>query len=408
MADAALTQVGRYRILAELGRGAMGVVYRAEDPLLNRPVAIKTIIMSSDAEERAEYEARFYQEAKAAGGLNHPNIITVHDIGREGGIAYMAMELLEGVDLRELMKGDRLPLRTALDLAAQVADGLAFAHEREVVHRDIKPANIMIVRGRHAKIMDFGIASVRISDIKTLAGAMLGSPRYMSPEQVRGQRADHRSDIYSLGVVIYELTAGEPPFSAAHVTQLMHMVATATPRPPSSMNAAVPPMLDLIVARALEKAPEARYQNAAELASDLRACLTGITEEQPGLAAALRASLDMSLESAPSLATQAPMPDLDTARTRPLDAGGSKTASPGIYTRATDLLLVSRRFDSSEALRRIVEMGASGAIEANINRAPLPRSIMDVAHRLWPTPERRIFSAAVIAAAVVALLIVVW
>src|SRR5688572_5530390 len=132
MSAVELTQLGRYRILAELGRGAMGVVYKAEDPLLNRVVAIKTVIMSADAEERAEYEARFYQEAKAAGGLNHPNVITIHDIGREGDIAYMAMELLEGVELRDMMRRGRVPLPLALDIAAQVAVGLAFAHERGV------------------------------------------------------------------------------------------------------------------------------------------------------------------------------------------------------------------------------------------------------------------------------------
>lgn len=413
MVDAALTQVGRYRILAELGRGAMGVVYRAEDPLLNRSVAIKTIIMSADAEERAEYEARFYQEAKAAGGLNHPNVITVHDIGREGEIAYMAMELLEGVDLRETMKHGRRPLRTALDLAAQVADGLAFAHERGVVHRDIKPGNIMIVRDRHAKIMDFGIASIRISDVKTQAGAILGSPRYMSPEQVRGQRADHRSDIYSLGVVIYELTAGEPPFSAAHVTQLMHMVATATPRPPSSANAAVPPMLDLIVAKALEKDPDARYQSAAELAADLRACLAGLSEE-PGAgadAANVTAPLDMYLGGTASLESKTvktPAPGADATRTWPLEADETKTVKSGNYTRATDTLLLSRRFDSTEALRRLTEMATGGGADADSKRAPLSRSAMGALKRVWQLPGWRIFAGAVIAAAVVALLITFW
>jgi serine/threonine-protein kinase len=273
MSKAKLKQLGRYRLVAELGRGAMGIVYRAEDPLLNRTVAVKSIILMDDPATRSDYEARFFQEAKAAGGLNHPNLVTIHDVGREGDIAYMAMELLEGTELRALMARGRVPLPFALDVVAQAADGLAHAHEHGVVHRDIKPGNIMIVHDRTAKIMDFGIARVRASDVKTQTGAILGSPRYMSPEQVTGQPADRRSDIFSLGVVLYELVAGEPPFTAPTVTQLMHQIATATPRPPSASSPAVPAMLDLIVARALQKQPAERYQSAAELASDLRSCL---------------------------------------------------------------------------------------------------------------------------------------
>ncbi|MGH8650193.1 MAG: serine/threonine-protein kinase, partial [Burkholderiales bacterium] len=246
MGEAALKQLGRYRLVAELGRGAMGIVYRAEDPLLNRTVAVKSIILMDDPATRSDYEARFIQEAKAAGGLNHPNLVTIHDVGREGDVAFMAMELLEGTDLRALMARGRVPLPLGLDIMAQAADGLAHAHEHGVVHRDIKPGNIMIVHGRTAKIMDFGIARVRASDVKTQTGAILGSPRYMSPEQVTGQPADRRSDIFSLGVVLHELAAGEPPFSAPTVTQLMHQIATATPRPPSASNPAVPAMLDLI------------------------------------------------------------------------------------------------------------------------------------------------------------------
>ena len=232
MAEPIITQLGRYKILAELGRGAMGVVYRGEDPLLSREVAIKTIIMSADMQERSEFEARFYQEAKAAGSLNHHNLITIYDIGREGDTAYMAMELLDGVDLRELMMRGRIALPLALEIAAQVADGLFYAHERGVVHRDIKPANVMILRGRHAKIMDFGIARLRISEVQTQAGTMLGSPKYMSPEQITGLRADHRSDIFSLGIIIYELVSGAAPFSAATITGLMHNIATAVQPPP--------------------------------------------------------------------------------------------------------------------------------------------------------------------------------
>ena len=272
MSNATLTQLGRYRILAELERGGMGIVYKAEDPLLNRIVAIKTIIMTGDTVERAQYEARFHHEARVAGGLNHPNIVTVHDIGRDGQVTYMAMEFVEGVALRELMQAGPVALPFALDIVAQVADGLAFAHERGVVHRDIKPGNIMIVRNRHVKIMDFGIARMRESDVEMQGGAILGSPNYMSPEQVAGQRTDPRSDIFSLGVVLYEMLVGESPFPATQLSELLQQIATLAQRPPSAVQTSLPTMMDLVVGRALEKRIGIRYQSAAELARDLRAC----------------------------------------------------------------------------------------------------------------------------------------
>src|SRR5712691_7196313 len=183
--------LGRYEIVAELGKGAMGVVYRANDPMLNRVVAIKTINTAEAGEEgMAEYEARFYTEAKAAGGLNHQNIVLV----------YMAMEYVEGRELREmLVEGQSVPVVQAVDIAAQVGEGLAYAHQHHVVHRDIKPANILVTVDGRAKIADFGIARMRSSETRTQTGIILGSPKYISPEQVVGKRADHRSDIFSLG-----------------------------------------------------------------------------------------------------------------------------------------------------------------------------------------------------------------
>ena len=264
-------RLGRYRILSELGRGAMGVVYKAIDPQLDRTVAVKTIRMSSDAAEMAEYVQRFRQEAKALGGLNHPGIISVFDAGQEGDIAYMAMELLEGVELRDLIARSQLSVAQGIDLGIQVAEALAFAHERGVVHRDIKPANIMVVAGNRAKIMDFGIARVRASDVKTQTGLLLGSPKYMSPEQILGRPVDHRSDIFSLGVLLYEMLAGTTPFSGADLNQLMYQVLNVTPPPLRRVNPAVPDVLDFAIAKALEKTVESRYQSAAELAVELRA-----------------------------------------------------------------------------------------------------------------------------------------
>ena len=386
MSKAALKQLGRYRIVAELGRGAMGIVYRAEDPLLNRTVAIKCIILMEDPAVRAEYEARFFQEAKAAGGLNHPNLVTIHDVGREGDIAYMAMELLEGTDLRDLMSRGRVALPLGVELMAQAAEGLAHAHEHGVVHRDIKPGNIMIVRGRVAKIMDFGIARVRASDVKTQTGAILGSPRYMSPEQVTGQPADRRSDIFSLGVMLHELAAGEPPFTAPTVTQLMHLIATATPAPPSAANPTVPAMLDLIVARALQKQPADRYQSAAELASDLRACLkelTGAAGPQSAsqtTGAAAVSHVDVPLDKTVSGADVATR--VAAASTTVIEAGTH--------------LPLARKFDSTAGLRRLNERAAAGQGA----QSPAPRR--GILPFLWRYPGRFLFVVGVIAASAAA------
>ncbi len=420
MGEALIGQLGRYRILAELGRGAMGVVYRAEDPQLNRTVAIKTILISADAAERADYEARFQQEARAAGGLNHPNIITIHDIGREGDTNYMAMELLDGIELRELMKQGRVPLALALEITSQVADGLAFAHERGVVHRDIKPANVMVIRGRHAKIMDFGIARVRISEVQTQAGAVMGSPKYMSPEQVTGQRADHRSDIFSLGIIIYELASGTAPFSASTLAGLMNAIATATPAPPSSVDQSLPAMLDLIVARALEKEPDARYQSAAEIAADLRACLAQPARGQADApaAAVMQASgseLEKTVKMAVAVAehsitvkAQSTLTSEATRaagrvveRTRRSDTASGEAAAAA--ARATPLY-PSRSFDSSEAMRQLAVMAARGVRESAAQPASATGNVL---RALWGDPDRRIFAMAMALAVLGAVLIAV-
>jgi serine/threonine-protein kinase len=271
-AQPTFSHFGRYRVIGEIGRGAMGVVYEAEDETLQRQVAVKTMLLSDDAEERIEHEARFRQEAKAAAGLNHPNVITVYDMGREGDWLYIAMEMLRGVELRELMNNGTLTLPVAVDLISQVASGLGAAHMRGIVHRDIKPSNIMVMGGRHAKIMDFGVARMQISEVKTQTGVMLGSPKYMAPEQVEGRRADSRSDIFSLGSVLYECVAGVAPFTGTDLGTLLFDIVRGEPAPPSVRNPAVPPELDRIVARALSKDPAARFQDADQMAHELAQC----------------------------------------------------------------------------------------------------------------------------------------
>ncbi len=280
MSTMELTHLGRYRLIEELGRGAMGLVFKAEDPSLGRVVALKAVQLTSEAAASLDYEARFNQEARAAGSLNHRGIITIFDTGREGTWAYIAMELLQGDDLRELLLRGRMPIARVLDIAAQVADALQVAHEHGVVHRDIKPGNIMVMAGDHAKIMDFGIARMRVSEVETQVGLVLGSPKYMSPEQVAGRRVDHRSDIFSLGVVLFEMLGGMAPFSGKDMGELMFAVTQTQQPRPSQLNPNVPPMLDLIVEKALQKDVATRYQSARELADDLRLCRDALPEDE--------------------------------------------------------------------------------------------------------------------------------
>ncbi len=264
--------LGRYRIVGELGRGAMGVVYRAVDPLIEREVALKTLLPDLPEDVLGEVRERFLREARSAGRLNHPSIVTIFDVGEHEGIAYIAMELLEGRSLQQIMRaGERLPFATIADLAAQVADALDHAQRYSIVHRDVKPANVMVDAWSRAKLTDFGVAHIPASSM-TQTGATLGSPRYMSPEQVLGQPPDPRSDLFSLGVVLYEMLTGRNPFMRPNDTafSLMHRIAGEPHLSLREAAADVPHGFERIVDRALAKKAESRYQRAAELASDLR------------------------------------------------------------------------------------------------------------------------------------------
>lgn len=248
----------------------MGTVYKAVDPLIERTVAIKTINLNLSNEERAEFEERFYREAKSAGRLNHPNIVTIYDVGETGDIAYIAMEYLEGESLREMLdSGVVLPVEMIVKIAARIASALNYAHENHVVHRDIKPANIMITPNCNVKIMDFGIAQIPTGS-RTQLGTVLGSPKYMAPEQVVGQATDGKTDIFALGVVLYEMLTGTTPFNGDNLSAIMYKILNEEPAPPSTINPRVPPIFDRIVSRALAKRPEDRYQSAREFARDLR------------------------------------------------------------------------------------------------------------------------------------------
>jgi serine/threonine protein kinase len=352
MSVAEPAQLGRYVIQSELGRGAMGVVYKATDSVLERAVAVKTVNITLEREYADKYEKRFYQEAKAAGSLNHPNIVTIHDVGKAGDVVYMAMEYIEGVELRTLIgEGKPLRLPQALSIAAQVAEGLAFAHQRGVVHRDIKPANIMVVANGPVKITDFGIARMRGSGDLTQTGMLLGSPKYMSPEQVIGKRADQRSDLFSLGVILYEMLCGVAPFNGENVTALMYQIVNFVPPAPSSVNAAVPEMLDLIVAKMLAKPLEERYQDAAELARDLRECERHIAAATATAQPATSTST-LPLGPQPKLvdpASQTSVLAQSVNRTREADRATEETPAPPARGLATS-------FDSMEATQRLASL----------------------------------------------------
>ncbi len=271
-----LPTFGRYEIMKELGQGAMGTVYLGRDPKINRQVAIKTLQYGSvPAEELAEVKARFFREAEAAGKLSHPNIVTVFDIGEEHDIAYMAMELLEGTELTPFCRpGQLLPVGEVLDIMASVADALAYAHEQGVVHRDIKPANIMRLQNGSIRVTDFGIARV-IDKTKTKTGIVMGTPSYMSPEQVAGKKVDGRSDLFSLGIVFYEMLTGQKPFEGETIAALMYAIAKAPFKPLAEVVPDLPPGCIEIVGKMLNKGVSRRYKTAQQALEAIRACQGG-------------------------------------------------------------------------------------------------------------------------------------
>jgi tRNA A-37 threonylcarbamoyl transferase component Bud32 len=267
-----LTQVGKYKIVEKLGQGAMGEVFRAHDPVLGRDVAIKTVAGKLSNDEAARQ--RFQREARSAAQLNHPNIITVYDFGEEQGTAYMAMELLEGSDLKELIEKDTAgSLQDKLAIMEQLLDGLAFAHDKEVLHRDLKPGNVHILPNGQVKIMDFGLARRAADGAAT--DVIMGTPYYMSPEQAQGERATKRSDIFSLGAVFYELLTGRRPFTGATIPAVLFAVVHREPEPLGEIVPEASGALEALVARALEKNPDERFQDATEMLHALRVVWAG-------------------------------------------------------------------------------------------------------------------------------------
>ena len=264
----ALEHIGRYKIESELGKGAMGVVYRATDPNIGRTVALKTLRLDIHGMEADEMLKRFQAEARNAGVLNHHNIVTIYDAQELDGTFYIAMEFIQGQTLQDLLKSGTPPIEKVIDVARQVCAGLDYAHARGIVHRDIKPANIMIQPDGTVKIMDFGIAKGQGTGM-TSTGQVLGTPNYMSPEQVKGKALDGRSDLFSMGVVLYEMLTGHRPFTGDNVTTVIYKIVNEQPLSPKDVKSSVHPGLNAAVMRALSKNREERYQSGSDLVHDL-------------------------------------------------------------------------------------------------------------------------------------------
>ena len=278
-------RIGKYEVVAKIGQGAMGEVFRAHDPVLNRDVAIKRISAGLDTDEMVR--KRFEREAQSAANLSHPNIITVYELGKDGEQLFMAMELLDGIDLKHALTGRKMSLDEKLGVMEQICEGLAFAHAHEIVHRDLKPANIHILPSGKVKIMDFGLARLSSSEMTT-TGMVMGTPHYMSPEQVRGAKADARSDIFALGCVLYEILTGRKPFDAESMHAVLFKIMQEEPVPLHEAAPGTPEALVQVVERSLAKDPAERFENAGEMLAGIRQARQAVAagrghERVPGL-----------------------------------------------------------------------------------------------------------------------------
>ena len=284
-AGSEIKRLGRYDIVAVLGKGAMGVVYAGMDPRLHRKVAIKTILKSALDEDTArEYTMRFDREAQAVARLNHPNIVQVYDFGAEGEVAYIVMEFIQGKELKDFFDAnERFDIKEAVHIMGELCEALHFAHEAGIIHRDIKPANVMIDNKGRVKLADFGVARItdadRSASEKTQAGAIVGTPAYMSPEQIEGGEIDRRTDIFSAGIILYQFLTGEKPFTGTSTWTIAKKILQDEPVMPSKLNTNISPLFDAVIAKALAKNMTTRYQTARDLGTDLKNALEG---KRPG------------------------------------------------------------------------------------------------------------------------------
>jgi serine/threonine protein kinase len=344
--------VGRYEITGELGRGAMGVVYKALDPTIGRTVALKTMRLDVHGLDAQEMVRRFQNEARAAGVLNHPNIVTIYDAGERDGIFYIAMEFIEGTTLHEVLAEKRvLATDEVLQLTRQICRGLDYAHSNGIVHRDIKPANIMITGNGTVKIMDFGIA--KSGGQVTNTGQVLGTPNYMAPEQVKGRELDGRSDLFSLGVILYEMLTGEKPFVGQNVTTIIYKIVNENPITPRDLDVTVHPGLSAIVTKALAKAPDDRYQTGADLVRDL---------ENYKLAGPVRTGSTSAITPAPSTPEKTlvlPLRVVAGNTARAAAAAPALAKKPIPVKRPTTAILSSKRSVLLAAIVTILVLGSA-------------------------------------------------
>src|SRR5918995_1100511 len=315
--------IGRYQVLESVGFGAMGAVYKAFDPLIKRTLAIKTIRLDipRQSPQYKSFIERFYHEARISGTLSHPNIVTLFDIGEEGGIPYLAMEFVEGDTISGLLeRGQRFNPERVISLVSQIASAIDYAHSKGVIHRDIKPSNLILYEADKVKVTDFGIAKLADSEM-TQSGTLLGTPAYMSPEQAMGEKLDGRSDIFSLGVCAFEMLSGEQPFAGPNVTAILYKLVHVEPIEPANleMNGLVPQKWREVFGRVLAKKPDERYQTATEFVQDLEYCLGAwfgsamldtLADENAGAAvrAAVEAAAHVERQAAPAPPAQPPPP----------------------------------------------------------------------------------------------------
>ena len=393
-------QLGRYQILGELGRGAMGVVYHALDPAIGRPVAIKTIQLGFESLERGWLRDRLMREAQAAGILSHPGIVAIYDVGEEGDLAYIAMEFVNGVSLDRLLMGEPPGADTILKVLAQTAAALDYAHKKGIVHRDIKPANLMLDEEGTVKITDFGVAKITTSQYRTGKGAAFGTPNYMAPEQIQMHEVDGRADQFSLAVVAYEMLTGEKPFAGDQLTTVIYKIVYENPVPAHQINPTLSWAAGMVLARALSKAPTDRYAACTDFFTALEAALA-TKKDWRALPHGASQNLPTALVPPPS---QAPAPEQpETPEAQPATAAAPAPPAAPAPARARPSLLwgivgavlaglavgtavfwVTQNWLTREPPREVTSVPAPATL--SVRPSPMLRAPAEVAPAVQPPP----------------------